>query len=92
MFFGDTKKAIHTMMAKRSAKGDMQMNPTAMKPEVNKTEDGQMSGLHAAAEDLIAAHRENPPSAHKIVEAMSNFINIHKATDADEFKGGSDPE
>lgn len=76
MFFDDSRKAITTMMAKRSEKGGPHtMAPTGMKPEETKTEDGQMDGLHAAAQDIIAAHGEK--SAHRLMEAMSNFINIH---------------
>lgn len=78
MFMDDSKKAITTMIAKRGAKGGPHtMVPTGMVPEETKTGDGQMSGLHAAAQDIIAAHGEK--SAHRLMEAMSNFINIHRA-------------
>ena len=78
MFFGDDHKhAITTMMAKRNAKGEVTVTPTAMKAEIAKSPDGEINGLHAAAQDIIAAHHEKSP--HKLMEAMSNFINIHKS-------------
>lgn len=85
MFFDDSRKAVTTIMAKRSPKGEPLMSPTAMKKEVVKDEDGQDSGLHAAAQDIIAAHHEKSP--HKLMEAMSNFINIHKS-DGSELESG----
>jgi hypothetical protein len=76
MFFDDHKKALTTMMRKRSEKGDPLTMPTPLKPEVAKSEDGELDGRHIAAQDIIAAHHEG--SAAKLTEALSNFIDLHK--------------
>ena len=75
MFMHDRKKAISTMMAKRSPKGEPLSGPTPMKPEMAHEEDGSVDGRHAAAEDIIAAHHEG--SALKMTEALANFIDLH---------------
>ena len=89
MFFDDHKKAVTTMMAKRSGKGDVTMHPTPMKPEKSMSEGGEVSGLHAAAQDIMAAHHEQSPQ--KLMEALSNFMNIHKS-EADAFSGGDEAD
>ncbi len=78
MFFDDHKKAITTMMSRRGPKGGAKvMGPASMKPEVVKTEDGEMDGRHAAAQDAMAAMHEKSPA--KFMEAMKNFIDIHQS-------------
>jgi hypothetical protein len=76
MFFDDHKKSITTMMKKRSSKGDLVSGPTPLKPEVVRDEEGDLSGKHIAAQDIIAAHHEG--SADKLNQALSNFIDLHK--------------
>lgn len=75
MFLDDHKKIATIMVSKRNHKGEQTMSPTAMKPEVSKTEDGEVDERHVAAQDLLAAFHEK--SAQRLSEAMSNFIDIH---------------
>jgi hypothetical protein len=75
MFFDDHKRAATLIRGKRDAKGNRMAEPTPMKPEISKTEDGEMDGRHSAMQDFMAAHREG--SAQKMSEAMANFIDIH---------------
>jgi hypothetical protein len=75
MFFGDQKKNIMTIVGKRDKMGNRTMEPTSMKPEEVRHEDGTPDGRHAAMEDFMAAHREG--SAMKMAEAMKNFMDIH---------------
>ncbi len=86
MFFDDDhKRAVTTILGKRNGKGERTMMPTPMKAETEKGEDGEMSGLHAAAQDIIAAHHEKSP--HKLAEALGNFLNIHMS-EGNSFDGG----
>lgn len=84
MFIDDHKKAAMTILSKRKKSGERAMEPTPMKAEEVKTEDGQLDGRHIAAQDMIAAHHEG--SAQKLAEAMSAFIDMHHA------KGTGKPE
>lgn len=77
MFFDDNKKAITTIIGKRNAKGERTSEPTAMKPEIVKDEEGQLDGRHEAMRDFMAAHSEGSPQ--KMMDAMSNFIDIHNS-------------
>lgn len=78
MFFHDDKKMITTVMSKRGPKGgEHTQEPTPMKPEVMKDEDGEMDGRHLAAQDIMAAHHSQSPA--KLKEAMGNFIDLHMA-------------
>jgi hypothetical protein len=69
------KSVLHVLLSKKTAKGELKAPPTPMKKEVSLTEDGELDGRHAAAEDLIAAHNEKSPQ--KLAEALSNFIDMH---------------
>ena len=69
----DQKKAIATMMAKKSPK-DGSMSTAPMKPESVKKEDGSLDGRHSAAEDILMAINEK--SAAKLMEAMQNFYDL----------------
>jgi len=53
------------------------MSPTEMKPEVVMDEGGEVDGRHLAAQEMIAAHKEG--SAHKLMQAMMNFIDLHNS-------------
>lgn len=75
MFFDDHKKAVTSIMSKRSPKGEVTMSPTPMKPEIHKAEGGEVDGRHLAAQDIIAAHHSKSPEA--LMEALGNFINLH---------------
>jgi hypothetical protein len=75
MFFDDHAKSINTIMSKRHPKGMVEMDQTPMKPEIVKTQDGEMDGKHLAAQDILAAHHSK--SASKMREAMENFIDLH---------------
>lgn len=72
----DEKKAVHTILSKRHLKtGEQASGP--MKPELpTKSEDGQVDGRHAAAQDILAAMHEKSP--HKLAEAMANFHDLHR--------------
>jgi hypothetical protein len=82
MFFDDHKKATTNIMAKRDAKGERTMEPTPMKAEVVKDEDGMMDGKHLAAQDVMAAHHSG--SAEQLSQALSNFVDLHLSGPAKE--------
>ena len=87
MFGHEDKKKIATiMLGKRNAKGERTAEPTEMKPEITKMEDGEMDGRHSAAQDMIAAFHEKSPE--KLSQAMKNFIDIHSASE----ESGEKPE
>lgn len=73
MFFDDSKKTMTTIMSKRKPSGEVSQTP--MKPEIVKTEDGELDGKHLAAQDILAAHHSQ--SAEQMMEAMGNFIDLH---------------
>lgn len=77
MFFDDHRKALTQIMAKRNHKGEQTMSPTPMKPEIVKSEGGEIDGRHLAAQEMIAAHHEKSPQ--KLMEAMMNFMDMHFA-------------
>lgn len=75
MIIPDQKKAMMTIMAKRSPNGEVDSAP--MQPETSKDEEGEIDGRHAAAQDMLAAMHEK--SAQKLMEAMANFHDLHMA-------------
>ena len=75
MLFDDHKKITTIILAKRNKQGDRQGTPVEMKPELQKTEDGELDGRHAAMQDFMMAHKEG--SASGMADAMKNFIDIH---------------
>jgi hypothetical protein len=75
MFFDDEKKAVTTIMSRRSPKGERTMEPTPMKNEEVKTEDGTIDPKHMAAQEIIAAHHSQSPE--KLKEALGNFMDLH---------------
>lgn len=76
MFFDDDRKKISTIIkGRRDRMGNRTMEPTEMKSEISKHEDGEMDGRHVAMQDFMAAHNEGSPQ--KMADALSNFIDIH---------------
>lgn len=75
MFFDDHKKASTIIRGKRSAKGVRESDPTPMKPEIVKNEDGSMDGKHVAMQDFLSAHQEGSPL--KMSQALENWHDIH---------------
>jgi hypothetical protein len=71
----DDKKALTTIMSRRSKDGSTVSSPMA--EEVSKDEDGNVDGRHAAAQDIIMAMHEKSPQ--KLMEALSNFHDLHMA-------------
>jgi hypothetical protein len=84
MLFDDHKKAITTIIGKRNQKGERTHEPTPMKMESVKTEDGMPDGRHMAMQEFMAAHHEGSPE--KMMNAMSNFIDLHHS-----MQGGDSP-
>jgi len=83
MIMFDKKRAMQTIMQKRGANGGpMTMAPSPMKPEIVKDEDGMPDGKHLAAQDMISAFHEK--SADKLMQALSNFMDIHSVADSKE--------
>lgn len=74
MMMHDEKKALMTIMRKRSEAGAPAMS-APMKQESVKSEDGEPDGRHAAAQDMMSAFHEK--SAEKLMEAMINFHELH---------------
>ena len=75
MLIDDYKKNAMTIIGKRKPSGERTMNPTPMKLEETKGEDGLSDPRHAAAQEILAAHHEGSPE--KISQALANFIDIH---------------
>lgn len=75
MFFDDRKKAVTSIMSKRNSKGAVTMHPTEMKPEIHKSEGGEIDGRHAAAQDILGAHHAKSPEM--LMNALANFIDLH---------------
>lgn len=73
MMLIDKKKALMTIMKKRSEKGEVSMAP--MKQESVKDEEGEVDGRLAAAQDAMSAMHEK--SAAKFMDAMANFHDLH---------------
>lgn len=76
MMMHDDKKALMTIMKKRSSSNDKGM-AAPMKTEEVKSEDGEPDGRMAAAQDAMAAMHEKSPQ--KFMEAMMNFHDLHAA-------------
>jgi len=84
MMMFDDKKAISSILSKRSPKGES-MGKAPMKAEMSKSEDGTPDPRHAAAQDMIMALHEKSPE--KLMQAMANFHDLHamhKEPDGDE--------
>lgn len=75
MFFDDHKRAITTILGKRNSKGERTMNPTEVKPESHVSEEGEVDGRHAAAQDILGAHHSKSPE--QLMNALANFIDLH---------------
>lgn len=90
MFFDDRHKAVATIISKRGPKGgERTMEATPMKPEKMMSEGGEVDGRHTAAQDIIAAHKEG--SAMKLVEALSNFMDLHLHSQEEDQESGATP-
>jgi len=72
----DKRKAMTVIMSKRSPKGEP-LGSAPMKPEIVKTENGELDHRHSAAQDIMAAHHEASPE--KLMQALGNFIDLHGA-------------
>lgn len=81
MFMFDKKRDMQTIMSRRKV-GDMDYGPGPMKNEDSMEEDRSLDGRHMAAEDMINAFHEK--SAHKVKEAMINFMDLHESAKRNE--------
>lgn len=87
MIFFDDKKKMSTIMARRREKAGDHAEAIQMKPEtVIDPQQGSEDGRHVAMMDFMAGHKEG--SAHKMMKAMGNFMDLHMASD----KGTGEPE
>lgn len=77
----DKKKAVTTIMRKRSPKGEL-LSEAPMKPQEALNPDGSTDGRLTAAQDMIAAHHAG--DAMKLMGALSNFIDVHKGPSTEE--------
>lgn len=77
MFFGDDPKKIATIIASKRPPGGgpKLMHNIPMKPEKVMNEGGEVDGRHIAAQEMMGAMHEKSPQ--KLMEALSNFIDIH---------------
>lgn len=73
----DIGKMAKIVMEKRSSKGESLSGPTPMNSEKVMKSDGSEDGRHVAAQDLMSAMNEKSPQ--KLMEALSNFIDLHGA-------------
>lgn len=71
----DKNKMMTQLVAKRKPGGEKTMDPTPMKNEVVKTEEGELDGRHMAAQEMIGAFKEG--SAEKFMTSLGNFIDLH---------------
>lgn len=77
MILPDDKKRISTIMASRkSAKGEP-LGSASMKPEIVKTEDGEIDGRHTAAQDIMMALSGKSPES--LMKALGNFQELHSS-------------
>lgn len=77
MFFGDDPKRVATIIASKRPEGGgpKVMSNTPMKPEKVVDDTGQVDGRHVAAQEMLGAMHEKSPM--KLMDALSNFIDIH---------------
>jgi effector-binding domain-containing protein len=75
MLIDDYKKNAVTLIGRRNSKGERTMEPTPMKNEEVKDENGELDSRHLAAQEILAAHHSG--SAEKMSQALANFIDIH---------------
>ncbi len=80
MFFDDKRRAVTTMMARRSPKGDKISGPAPMKNELVMDEDRVPDGRHMAAQDILAALYEKSPEA--LMKSLDNFMAIRASAPA----------
>ena len=76
MIIYDKKHALMSIMSKRNPQ-DGSVSSAPMREEVSKSEDGEVDGRHAAAQDILAAMNEKSPQ--KLMEALANFHDLHAA-------------
>lgn len=62
------------MAHRRSSKGES-LGKAEMKPEIVKTEDGDLDGRHLAAQEMMMALSEKSPE--KLMRALGNFQDLH---------------
>jgi hypothetical protein len=79
MYFDDHKHTATIIAGKRNFKGDRTMDPSPMAADVMKSEDGNIDGRHIAAQEILAAVHHKSPI--KLVEALSNFMQIHHSSE-----------
>lgn len=76
MMMWDKKRALSSILSGRKDEdGERLFEPTEMKNEVVKDEDGEIDGRHVAAQDMLSAFHEKSPE--KLMHAMGNFIDMH---------------
>ncbi len=73
MIIPDLKRMKGSVIARREKDGEVMEGP--LKPEITKSEDGEMDPKHVAAQDMLMAMGEK--SAQKFSEALSNFLELH---------------
>ncbi len=77
MILPEDKKRISTIMAsRRSAKGEP-LGRAEMKPEIVKTEDGELDGRHLAAQEIMMALQGKSPES--LMKALGNFQELHSS-------------
>lgn len=76
MIIPDDKRAVMTIISKRSPKGDS-LGAMPQQVESSRDEHAVPDPRHAAAQDMIMAMHEK--SAEKLKEAMANFHDLHMA-------------
>lgn len=75
LFFDDRKKTASTLLARRKSNGERVSDPTPMKPEVTKTESGEIDGRHVAIQEMLSGIHEK--SAQKTMEALGHFLEMN---------------
>lgn len=82
MIIPDDKRKISTLISSRkSAKGE-DLGSAPMKPEIVKSEGGEIDGRHVAMQDFLAGVHEKSPE--KMMRAMGNFHDLHASMPMDE--------
>lgn len=75
MIIPDHKKAMATVIGRRSPRGEQIAAPAPMNEESVKDESGEPDGRHAAAQDMISAFHEKSPE--RLMQSLANFMDLH---------------
>lgn len=77
MIIPEDKRRVATIMARRKSSKGENLGAAPLKPEIVKTEDGELDGRHLAAQEAMMAIHEKSPE--KFMKSMANFMDLHSS-------------